>query len=88
MKKNWILLLLFFLAAQTFEIHGLPAGKYAVAVFQDLDNDNRLNRWLGLLPREPYGFSNNVGKYGPASFNKAAFDLSEDKSISIQLNAR
>ena len=74
--------------SQTFEIHGLPAGKYAVAVFQDKDSDNVLDRWLGLLPKEPYGFSNNVGKYGPASFHKASFELSEDKTISIQLNSR
>jgi len=60
---------------QTFEIHGLPAGQYAVAVFQDLDSDNKLDRFLGLFPREPYGFSNNVGQYGPASFADAAFDL-------------
>jgi uncharacterized protein (DUF2141 family) len=66
----------------------LPAGKYAVAVFQDIDNNNKLDRWLGLLPKEPYGFSNNVGKYGPASFDNAAFDLTKDKTISIQLNSR
>jgi len=74
--------------SQTFEVHGLPAGKYAVAVFQDIDNDSKLDRWLGLLPKEPYGFSNNVGKYGPASFDKAAFELTKDKAISIQLNSR
>ncbi len=73
--------------SQTFEIHGLPAGKYAVAVFQDNDSDNKLDRWLGILPKEPYGFSNNVGKYGPVSFNQAAFELTEDKTISIQLNS-
>lgn len=74
--------------SQTFEIHGLPTGTYAVAVFQDINNDNKLNRWLGFLPKEPYGFSNNVGKYGPASFKKASFDLNEDKTISIKLNSR
>lgn len=72
--------------SQTYEIHGLPAGKYAVVVFQDADNDNELDRWLGLFPKEPYGFSNNVGKYGPASFESAAFDLVKDEIISIELN--
>ena len=75
-------------ANQTLEIHGLPAGRYAVAVYQDTDSDNRLDRWLGFIPKEPYGFSNNVGKYGPVSFNKAAFDLSDDMTIDIQLIAR
>ena len=72
---------------QTFEVHGLPAGQYAVAVYQDLDSDNKLDRFLGLVPKEPYGFSNNVGKYGPVSFAEAAFDLSEDKNIKIKLNS-
>lgn len=73
--------------SQTFEIHGLPVGKYAVAVYQDKDSDNKLDRWFGLIPKEPYGFSNNVGQYGPVSFNKAAFEVAEDKTITIQLNS-
>ncbi len=72
---------------QHFEVHGLPEGKYAIAVFQDLNNDSKLNRKLWVLPKEPYGFSNNVGKYGPVSFKKAAFLLSEDKPITINLNS-
>ena len=72
--------------SQTYEIHGLPKGKYAVVVYQDTNNDSKLDRWFGLLPKEPYGFSNNVGRFGPASFNKAAINLYEDKTISIQLN--
>ncbi len=73
--------------SQTFEVHGLPAGEYAVAVYQDLDSDNTLDRWLWLIPREPYGFSNNVGQYGPVSFKQASFDLVEDKTITIKLNS-
>lgn len=72
---------------QTIELHGLPTGRYAVAVYQDKDSDNKLDRWLGLIPKEPYGFSNNVGQYGPVSFKKASFDLTEDKNITIKLNS-
>lgn len=72
---------------QTFEVHGLPAGQYAVAVFQDLDSDNHLDRFIGLIPKEPYGFSNNVGQYGPVSFDQAAFELTQDKNIQITLNS-
>lgn len=56
---------------QTIEFFGLPAGEYAVAVYQDLDSDARLNRFLGIVPREPYGFSNNPEGFGPPSFNAA-----------------
>lgn len=72
---------------QSTEIHGLAAGRYAVAVFQDKDSDKKLDRWLWLVPSEPYGFSNNVGQYGPVSFDKASFELSADKIINIELNS-
>ncbi len=68
------------------EIHGLPSGRYAIAIHHDLDMDGDLNKWLGFLPSEPYGFSNNVGKYGPASFNGAAIDLADDKEIEVSLH--
>ena len=73
--------------SQTLEIHGLQAGEYAIAVYQDIDSDNKLDRFFGLIPKEPYGFSNNVGRFGPVSFNKAAFQLSSDKTINIKLNS-
>jgi len=73
---------------QKIEVHGLIPGRYAIAVYQDIDSDNKLDRWLGLIPKEPYGFSNNVGRYGPVSFEKASFELIEDKSITIKLNSR
>ncbi len=72
---------------QTFEIHGLPEGRYAIAIYQDTNSNNKLDRWLWSVPKEPYGFSNNVGRYGPVSFNKAAFNLNEDLDISIELNS-
>ncbi len=72
---------------QTIEIHGLAPGTYSVAVFQDEDQNNKLNRILGIIPSEPYGFSNNVGRYGPASFEDASFKLNENKTITISLNA-
>lgn len=72
--------------SQTIEIHGLPAGIYAIAVHQDVNADGRFNRSFGILPREPYGFSNDAGKYGPASFHKASFGLNQDMNISINMN--
>ena len=63
------------------------AGRYAIAVYQDLDNNNKLDRWLGLIPKEPYGFSNNVGRYGPVSFAQASFELQKDLTLLITLNS-
>ncbi|MBN2193994.1 MAG: DUF2141 domain-containing protein [Polyangiaceae bacterium] len=55
---------------------GVPAGRYAVAVFHDEDGDRRLSKVLG-VPREGYGFSNGAkaGSFGPPKFAAAAFEF-------------
>ncbi len=52
----------------------VPYGAYAVAVFQDLNGNGRLDTTLG-IPREPFGFSNkaSVGLAGTPSFTRASF---------------
>jgi len=64
----------------------LPAGKYAIAVYQDINKNGVLDRnWLG-VPTEPYGFSNNPSTlFGPPSFQKAAFELTGNHIITIKL---
>ncbi len=37
----------------------LPFGEYAVAVFHDLNNNQKLDRNIFGVPTEPYAFSNN-----------------------------
>lgn len=54
----------------------LPPGRYAVAAFHDADENGRLTLWPIGLPREAYGFSNDArGRFGPPSFESAAFSL-------------
>jgi uncharacterized protein (DUF2141 family) len=56
---------------QIIEFYGLPPGDYALAVYQDLDGNARMNRFFGVVPREPYGFSNNPEGLGRPSFETA-----------------
>lgn len=51
------------------------AGRYAVAVWHDVDGDAKLDaNFLG-IPSEPVGSSNNAkGRFGPPKFKDAAFD--------------
>ena len=63
---------------------GLPAGRYAVKVFQDLNANYKLDR-EGQMPTEPFGFSNIQLLMGPPSFGQCAFDLNASKSIAINL---
>lgn len=62
----------------------LTAGRYAVRVYQDL-NDNRIIDFSGQIPAEPFGFSNVAMVMGPPTFDQCAFDLAENKSISVNL---
>ncbi len=63
---------------------GLPAGKYAVKVYQDLNANQRLDR-SGQVPSEPFGFSNLTTLLAPPSFSQCAFDLNGPRTITITL---
>lgn len=67
-----------------FTFEGLPAGKYAVRVFQDL-NENATMDFDGQMPTEPFGFSNTPMLMGPPSFNQCVFELSSNQNIDIRL---
>jgi len=55
----------------------LPAGRYAAKLFHDVDGDGRMATNPFGLPVEPYAFSNNaVGNMGPASWDRAALEVS------------
>ncbi|WBM73460.1 DUF2141 domain-containing protein [Saprospira grandis] len=66
----------------------LPPGQYALAFFQDLNGNGRLDLNFFGIPTEPYGFSNDPKILaGPPSFKAASFSLGpkENKSIRIRL---
>lgn len=53
---------------------GLPTGSYAISILHDENNDQRMNKTFLGLPREGYGFSNNViGAFGPPGYTRASF---------------
>lgn len=62
----------------------LPAGRYAVKVFQDLNENQKLDT-SNQMPTEPFGFSNVTMLMGPPSFEQTAFDLDAPKTIVINL---
>lgn len=68
-------------------VKNLEAGKYAIAIYHDQNNNNKFDRFLG-LPSEKYGFSNDAKIFfGPPNFEEASFDLLEKelKKIFIKL---
>lgn len=64
----------------------LPPSRFAVAVYQDLNNDGRLNKSSFGLPAEPYGFSNSArGQFGPPAFQDAMLELGQTAAIEVAL---
>ncbi|MEM1327421.1 MAG: DUF2141 domain-containing protein [Bacteroidota bacterium] len=63
------------------------AGYYAITLFHDENSDQQLNtEGLFGMPSESYGFSNNPTLlFGPPSFDRCRFKLSEDQVIQVKL---
>lgn len=64
----------------------LPPGDYAVVLFHDEDSNSKLDtNFLG-IPKEGYGFSNDARvTFGPPSYEKVKFTVSNDGEISIKM---
>ncbi|WP_295638663.1 DUF2141 domain-containing protein [Novosphingobium sp.] len=55
---------------------GLPAGRYAIKAFHDIDGDMKMAVNPFGMPTEPFAFSNDaVGNRGPAKWAAAAFTV-------------
>jgi uncharacterized protein (DUF2141 family) len=72
--------------ASTVTFENLPAGKYAVNILHDEDNDGKIKKGL-ILPKEGIGFSNyeSVNILNRPNFRKASFDLEGDQEIWITI---
>jgi uncharacterized protein (DUF2141 family) len=67
------------------EVSNLVPGQYALSVFQDLNDNEKLDKNVLGIPKEPYGFSGEW-KSGATSFDKALFQLRpEGAEISIKM---
>ena len=64
--------------------HEVPFGTYALAAYQDLNGDGRLNTTFG-VPDEPFGFSSgaHAGLTGTPSFREASFAV---QSVDVRQN--
>ncbi len=63
----------------------LPDGEYAIKMYQDENSNQKLDfNFIG-IPKEGYGFSNNVGKFGPPEYHEAKFLVANSTVISVEL---
>lgn len=60
----------------------LPAGEYALSIFQDVNDDGKLERNFIGIPKEPAGLSNNLRpKFGPPKYKDAKFTLTVGTTV-------
>lgn len=63
---------------------GLPPGRYAIAVFQDLNGNESLDRSILGMPTEPYGFSRDaVVRFGPPDFEAMALEVGDGPAATV-----
>jgi uncharacterized protein (DUF2141 family) len=63
----------------SFVLSELAYGEYAVAVYQDVNGNGKLDTGTFGIPSEPFAFSNNFKpKWGGPSFDKCKFSFSKE----------
>ncbi|MEM1120027.1 MAG: DUF2141 domain-containing protein [Bacteroidota bacterium] len=69
------------------DLPNLPPDEYAIAVYHDVNNNQKLDTNIFGIPTEPYGFSNNArSKWGPPKYEVARFGLNEsEKDLVIRV---
>lgn len=71
----------------TLTVDGLKPGQYAVMAYHDEDGNGELNRFLGMIPKEGWGLSNNPKVSGKPAFKDAAVALPESgAALTLKLN--
>jgi len=64
----------------------LPHGEYALAIFQDMNSNGKLDKNIFGKPTEPYGFSNNIKPtFSAPTFKDCSFVLNGNKTVQIYL---
>jgi uncharacterized protein (DUF2141 family) len=67
----------------TFE--GIPKGEYAISVYQDENNNGKLDKNIMGIPSEAVACSNNAkGFMGPPKYKDAKFSIEKNQIIEIK----
>jgi uncharacterized protein (DUF2141 family) len=71
----------------TFTFTDIPTGEYALAMYQDLNNNKKLDTNLVGYPKEPFAFSQNIKpKFSAPTFEECKIVFNANNpTISIKL---
>ena len=69
------------------QVEEIPFGSYAIAIYQDVNGNGKLDKGMFGIPSEPFAFSNNFRpKFGGPSFEKCKFDFTKDnQAVQIEM---
>jgi len=62
----------------------LAPGRYAVTAYHDANDNRRLDRVLGLLPREGVALSNNPPLWRAPDFDALAVEVNADTRVTVR----
>lgn len=64
----------------------LKSGEYSIVVYQDINENEKLDRWFFGKPKEPFGINNTLIKPIKApTFKMYKEDINEDETIEVKL---
>jgi uncharacterized protein (DUF2141 family) len=67
----------------------IPKGEYAIAVYQDLNNNDKLETGFMGMPKEPAGLSTNLkpGMFNIPNFKKCKVSVANGSQLNIVLRS-
>ncbi len=67
-------------------LEGLSTGSYTIALFQDINDNGKLDTNFMGIPKEPYAFSRNPKvKWRAPRYEEVVFDLKESTKMKVEL---
>ena len=70
----------------TTKLENLPSGKYVLALFQDVNDNGKLDTNLFGIPKEPYAFSQSPKvKWRAPRYDEVVFDLQQSLEMKLVL---
>ncbi|MDT8413776.1 MAG: DUF2141 domain-containing protein [Flavobacteriaceae bacterium] len=63
----------------------LPSGNYCFSVYQDINQNQKLDRNFIGIPKEPIAFSNDYKPFGPPKFKGCAVRVEKNISLSLKM---
>ncbi len=69
-----------------YKFTNIPNGTYAIAVFHDENQNDKIDKNFLGIPKEGYGFSKNIRpSFRSANFEESKFELTKNKILTIKM---